>query len=414
MKSGEWLGWQKYSDHLRRRLSHVVRDALSPNIVAGEGHVVVHEVRDDVAVAVEAVQLDAGLSEVAGRPLLVHHLGAVLTRAPHGAGAVQVLAHLLAVNDAVHCEDGEWQESRYGDEPADDVCPKGELVRAVGGRHVLAHDENKHSQRYDGGGEDPHEAPVRPDRAVEPDAHLGKVVQEAVAAVDPGDDDDLGEADEEDGPGRRVPVQQGEHVHASRVAHGDLHDEAAHAGAQRHQPLPLAERRPLVDHRRGDGLDPRELAAEPEDEEHEEEEHGPDLRRGHAEDRLRVHDEGEARARVHDLGDGHALLVRQEAHDGEDGEAGEHGRAQVRHGDDQGVGVAVVGELAVGRQRDEGAAADAERVEHLRGGVPPHVGVAQDLPARRDVVETPSQAPSSVAPRHSRMVSRTMGKMVVK
>lgn len=60
-------------------------------------------------VAVEAVQLDT-LCEVAGGPLFVDHLAAVLPRAPHGASAEQIFAHLFAVDDTIHSKYREGQQ----------------------------------------------------------------------------------------------------------------------------------------------------------------------------------------------------------------------------------------------------------------------------------------------------------------
>lgn len=82
------------------------------------------------------------------------------------------------------------------------------------------------------------------------------------------------------------------------------------------------------------------LTAQPQREEHEEEERGPELWQRHAEDGLGVHDEGQARPRINYLPYGHPLLVRQETHDGENGEARKHGREKVGHCHDECVAAA--------------------------------------------------------------------------
>jgi len=65
--------------------------------------------------------------------------------------------------------------------------------------------------------------------------------------------------------------------------------------------------------------------------------------------------------------------VSHEAHDGEDDEAGEDAGGAVGEGDEDGVPVAVVGELVVAGQRDQPPEAGAQGVENLGSSVSPNL-----------------------------------------
>lgn len=63
--------------------------------------------------------------------------------------------------------------------------------------------------------------------------------------------------------------------------------------------------------------------------------------------------------------------MRHEAHDGEDDEDGEDAGGAVGEGDEDGVPVAVVGELVVTGQSDQTTEAGAKRVENLGSSISP-------------------------------------------
>ena len=71
------------------------------------------------------------------------------------------------------------------------------------------------------------------------------------------------------------------------------------------------------------------LAVQTEEDDHYEEENGPEGREGHLRDSLGVGYEGETWSRLCNFAHTHALFVRHEAEDGEDDEAGEEARAAV-------------------------------------------------------------------------------------
>ena len=65
--------------------------------------------------------------------------------------------------------------------------------------------------------------------------------------------------------------------------------------------------------------------------------------------------------------------MSHEAHDGEDDEPGEDAGGAVGEGDEDGVPVAVVGELVVAGQRDQPPEAGAQGVENLGSSVSPNL-----------------------------------------
>ena len=81
------------------------------------------------------------------------------------------------------------------------------------------------------------------------------------------------------------------------------------------------------------------LRVQADGEDHEEEEHGPQLRQGHLGHGLGVHHKDEPGPLGHHLVDGHAGRVGHEAQDGEDDETRKDGRAAVEEWDDQGISV---------------------------------------------------------------------------
>ena len=76
---------------------------------------------------------------------------------------------------------------------------------------------------------------------------------------------------------------------------------------------------------------------------------------------------------------GQVCLVSHEADDGEDDEAGEDAGGTVGEGNEDGVPVAVVGELVVAGQRDQTPEAGAQRVEDLCGRVSPNLRIHHQL-----------------------------------
>ena len=75
------------------------------------------------------------------------------------------------------------------------------------------------------------------------------------------------------------------------------------------------------------------LAIQTKQDDHDEEEDGPEGRQGHLRNGLGVGDEGETGSRLGHVTDVDALLVRHEAEHGEDDEAGEEARAAVGAGE---------------------------------------------------------------------------------
>lgn len=77
----------------------------------------------------------------------------------------------------------------------------------------------------------------------------------------------------------------------------------------------------------------------------------------------------------------------EKADHGEYDEAGEEGGADVADSDDQGVLVAVVGELVVRAEGDEAAPGRAQGEEDLHGRVAPDLGRSEPMPVGRQVEE---------------------------
>lgn len=71
---------------------------------------------------------------------------------------------------------------------------------------------------------------------------------------------------------------------------------------------------------------PSHLTANTENEEHEEEQNGPEIRQRHPRHRLRVSDKSQSRAALDHLFDRHLHLLGQKPEHGEYHEAGENGR----------------------------------------------------------------------------------------
>jgi len=75
--------------------------------------------------------------------------------------------------------------------------------------------------------------------------------------------------------------------------------------------------------------------------------------------------------------------VRFEADDGEDDDAGEHGREAVGHGHQDGVPVAVVVDRVVGRKGNQPSERESQREKYLRARFQPNHRIRQLVPLRR-------------------------------
>ena len=84
---------------------------------------------------------------------------------------------------------------------------------------------------------------------------------------------------------------------------------------------------------------PPHLGSQAQEDEHEEEQDGPEGRDGQQSEGFWVGHEGQPRAVVRHLGHGHVERVRHEAQDGEDDEAGVHAGGAVGDADDDAVPV---------------------------------------------------------------------------
>ena len=76
---------------------------------------------------------------------------------------------------------------------------------------------------------------------------------------------------------------------------------------------------------------------------------------------------------LNNIGNREVCLVSHKANDGEDDEASEDAGGTVGEGDEDGVPVAVVGELIVAGQSDQTTETGAQRIENLGGSVSPHL-----------------------------------------
>ncbi len=85
---------------------------------------------------------------------------------------------------------------------------------------------------------------------------------------------------------------------------------------------------------------------------------------------------------LNNVGNREVSLVGHEANDGEDDETGEDAGGAVGEGDEDGVPVAVVGELVVAGEGDQASEAGSKRVENLGGSVSPNL--AENKTVNRD------------------------------
>lgn len=138
------------------------------------------------------------------------------------------------------------------------------------------------------------------------------------------------------------------------------------------------------------------LRVQPDEQQHQEEETGPDRRTRQLEHGRRIGQKGQTRSRGGDLGDRLLLLMRHESHHWEDDEAREHAGAGVDGTNDESVSgttafvsktgvsrffglspefslVDVICEFVVAAQCHQRAQAQAVREENLSHGVDPHL-----------------------------------------
>ena len=116
-------------------------------------------------------------------------------------------------------------------------------------------------------------------------------------------------------------------------------------------------------------LHPAELRVDTEGEQHDEEEEGPEGGGGDGQHHLRVNQESQAGPRLDHVVHHHSLGVRHVAQDGEDHHGGEEGGEGVDAADHDGVLVAVVVELVVAAQGQEGSNTNSVGEEDLSAAV---------------------------------------------
>ena len=159
--------------------------------------------------------------------------------------------------------------------------------------------------------------------------------------------------------------------------------------------------RPQVTEDRDDPSEEPRGGAQPQRDQHEEEEDREELRE---EIKLGqgggVADEGEAGPGVDHLTDRNSQLVSQTPEDGEDDEPGEEGGEGVGEADDESISVGVVSEVVVRSVGDESPEPGGEREEGLSDGSVPDLDVEELLPLRCDVEQDPVHSARQCQPLH--------------
>lgn len=169
--------------------------------------------------------------------------------------------------------------------------------------------------------------------------HVLDAVVEAAHAEGPGDGNALEEDEEQQAEaGHGVRVEDLEDVHAALRDARDA-DQVRDDADDRDEDLlaPAEQVGPLVHHGRDEAFHGAELAVQPDEQQHDEEQARPERRAGQLQHGGRVGEEGQPRSRGRHLGHRFLLLVRHEAHHREDDEAREDGRRRVDGAHDQGV-----------------------------------------------------------------------------
>lgn len=160
------------------------------------------------------------------------------------------------------------------------------------------------------------------------------------------------------------------------------HQEATHRGGQRHLPvLPALE---LVADDRDNCALQGHNGPDAQDEEHEEEQDGEELRhRLELGDGVRVRDEGQPGATAHHIPDILDLqVVRQVAQNGEYRDPAQQAGQRVQRGHDHGIAVDAMVEAIVRGEHDDRPGADGQREEALHHRLLPDRGVQQLAPLR--------------------------------
>ena len=163
-----------------------------------------------------------------------------------------------------------------------------------------------------------------------------------------------------------VEVHQLEHIDPSPGDHGES-QQAHEDGHGQGELLPVGPQLvgPVVHQAGHERLRARELAVDAQRQQHHEEESGPEGRGREGEHNLRIDEEGEAGAWLHHVAHLHTLGVSHVPQDGEDDCGREEACEGVDGADDEGVPVAVVMELVVAAQRQEGPDSHPVGVEDL-------------------------------------------------
>ena len=112
-----------------------------------------------------------------------------------------------------------------------------------------------------------------------------------------------------------------------------------------------------------------ELGVNSQSQKHDKEEESPQRRWGNGQDNLRIDKEGETRARLDHISHLHTLGVGHVAEDGEDDHGGEEGGEGVDAADHDGVLVAVVVELVVAAQGQQGSNTNSVGKEDLSSSI---------------------------------------------
>ena len=149
----------------------------------------------------------------------------------------------------------------------------------------------------------------------------------------------------------------------SQEAHEDSHEEGELL-LVRPQSL-----RPVIHKTGHERLHAAELAVDAQGQQHHEEEPRPEGGGSQGEHHLRVDQEGQAGAALHHVPDVHTLGVGHVAQDGEDDGGGEEAGEGVDGADDDGVPVAVLVELVVAAESQQGPDSHPVGVEDLGASV---------------------------------------------
>ena len=185
-----------------------------------------------------------------------------------------------------------------------------------------------------------------------------------------------------------VKVHQLEDVHPAVGDVGQAQQEHKHA--HHHGELEPARpeiTRPVVHQPADERLHDAELRIEAQQQQHGEEQHAPEDRRVQLQDHLGEDQEGQSGAAANNVVHGDALGLSHEPQDGEDDDGRVEGGERVDAADHEGVPVAVLVELVVGTEGEQGADSDSVRVKDLGAAVDPTLRHGQSVPVRGEEVD---------------------------